>query len=48
MGLKQDEGGVDATLLCNGREESLRVRYLIGAVGAKGDLSLAYIFCMPS
>ena len=38
--LKQDESGVDATLVRAGVEEKLRVKYLIGAVGAKGDLPI--------
>ncbi|KZV68147.1 hypothetical protein PENSPDRAFT_653480 [Peniophora sp. CONT] len=36
--LKQDESGVDVTLLHDGLEEKLRVKYLIGAVGAKGPV----------
>ena len=34
--LKQDEAGVDVTLTRGGKEEKLRVKYLVGAVGAKG------------
>ncbi|VDC02126.1 unnamed protein product [Peniophora sp. CBMAI 1063] len=36
--LKQDESGVDVTLLHQGKEDKLRVKYLIGAVGAKGPV----------
>ncbi|VDC02127.1 unnamed protein product [Peniophora sp. CBMAI 1063] len=37
--LKQDESGVDVTLVHHGKdEEKLRVKYLVGAVGAKGPV----------
>ena len=41
--LKQDEAGVDVTLTRGGKEEKLRVKYLVGAVGAKGShLNIPY------
>ncbi|KZV68148.1 monooxygenase [Peniophora sp. CONT] len=36
--LEQDDSGVDVTLVRGGEEEKLRVKYLIGAVGAKGPV----------
>ena len=35
MNLKQDDDGVDVTLLRNGTEENMRVKYLIGALGER-------------